>query len=181
MKYPKLTKTEIEVIKQAKEGDEQAFNSIFHKYKQFVDDLLFTYIKDRDEACDLTNIVFVKVHEKLKLFTEYNTFIGWLKILSKNVAIDYLRLHKKKDSVEKDFDITQNYESVTCDPINHMLVNEILKYIKLNFPPGHDKVFELVLEGTPYPQIAKQLKIPVNTIKSIMHRLRPKLKKTFNF
>ena len=182
MKYPKITDKEIEIIKQAQQGDERAFSKIFYKYKSFVDDLLYHYLKDKDEAYDLTNIVFIKVHDKLQLFTEYKSFIGWLKILSKNVAIDYLRIHKKKDDMEKDIDISQNYElSTTDDPINHMFKDEILKYIQLNFPIGHDKVFECVIDGIPYPEISKRLRIPLNTVKSIVHRIRPKIIKNFNY
>jgi RNA polymerase sigma-70 factor, ECF subfamily len=182
MKYPKITPKEIEIIKQAKDGDERAFSTIFYKYKSFVDDLLYTYLKDRDEANDLTNIVFIKVHDKLQLFTEYNSFIGWLKTLSKNVAIDYLRVHKKKNSMEKDIDISQNYDApIIDDPINHLAIKEILKYIKTNFPYGHDKVFEYVIEGMPYSEISKRLRMPLNTIKSIVHRLRPKIIKNFNY
>jgi len=183
MKYPKITNKEIDIIKQAQLGDERAFTEIFNKYKRFVDELLYNYLKDKDEANDLTNIVFIKVHDKLNLFTEYNSFIGWLKTLSKNVAIDYLRVHKRKSDLEKDIDISQNYDSpiITDDPINHLAVKEILKYIKLNFPLNHDKVFEYVIEGMPYSEISKRLRMPLNTVKSIVRRLRPKIIKNFNY
>lgn len=183
MKYPKISDKEIEIIKQAKQGDERAFNELFYKYKSFVDELLFSYVKDMDEAYDLTNIVFIKVHDKLKLFTEYNTFGGWLKTLSKNIAIDYLRLRKKKDNINKDIESLSNesYNSTNDDPINHLLVKEILEYLRINFPKNYDKVFEFVIEGMSYPQISDVLNMPINTIKSIMHRIRPNIKRNFNF
>ena len=70
MKNPRITEEEIRLIKDAKAGSELAFNRIFNKYKGFVDNVLFTYIKDMDEAKDLTNIVFLKVHDKLSKFTK---------------------------------------------------------------------------------------------------------------
>ena len=96
--------------------------------------------------------------------------------------MDYLRLHKKKENIEKDIDMSQNYSStVTDDPINRLAIKEILQYIKLNFPPGHDKVFEQVIEGVPYPEISKRLRMPLNTVKSVVHRIRPKIIKNFNY
>ena len=62
-KNPKITEEEIALIKSAKAGDESAFNTLFYKYKSFVDNVLFQYIKDMDEAKDLTNIVFLKVYD----------------------------------------------------------------------------------------------------------------------
>lgn len=61
---PKSSNDEIEIVKQAQEGSIKAFNQLFSQYKQFVDNLLITYIKDVDEAKDLTNIVFIKMRNK---------------------------------------------------------------------------------------------------------------------
>ena len=80
---PKSSYDEIEIVKQAQKGSIKAFNQLFSQYKQFVDNLLITYIKDVDEAKDLTNIVFIKMRNKLNKFTEYNNFAGWLRILTK--------------------------------------------------------------------------------------------------
>ena len=91
MKTPRITPEEIGIIKRAQAGDESAFSQIFQKYRSFVSKILFSYIKDPDEADDITNVVFLKVYKKLSTFTEYESFGGWLRVLSNRVAIDYLR------------------------------------------------------------------------------------------
>ena len=67
MKNPRITQEEIEVIKNIKDGNERAFNTLFNKYKGFVENILFGYLKDIDEAKDITNIVFLKVYNNLVL------------------------------------------------------------------------------------------------------------------
>ena len=86
MNTPKITLEEIGIIKDAKAGKESAFNLLYHKYRSFVIDLLNQYIKDIDESKDLSNLVFLKVHQKLSKFKDYHSFGGWLRILTKNTA-----------------------------------------------------------------------------------------------
>ena len=59
MKTPKITPEEIKVIKAAQEGNIVAFNRIYKKYKSFVSKILYSYIKDKDEANDIANIVLL--------------------------------------------------------------------------------------------------------------------------
>ena len=95
MEYQRITQSEIETIKEAQKGNELAFNKLFNRYKEFVDNVLFHYVNDMDEAKDLTNVVFLKVHQKLSTFTDYSSFGGWLRIIANRTAIDYLRKVKK--------------------------------------------------------------------------------------
>ena len=74
MEYQRITQSEIETIKEAQKGNELAFNKLFNRYKEFVDNVLFCYVNDMDEAKDLTNVVFLKVHQKLSTFTDYFSF-----------------------------------------------------------------------------------------------------------
>ena len=61
MKNPRITQEEVGIIKDAQAGNILAFNKLFYKYKTFVEKLLLRYIKDIDEAKDITNIVFLKL------------------------------------------------------------------------------------------------------------------------
>ena len=181
---PKSSNDEIEIVKQAQEGSIKAFNQLFSQYKQFVDNLLITYIKDVDEAKDLTNIVFIKMRNKLNKFTEYNNFAGWLRILTKNTAIDYLRVKNR----DKDKFPTTSIDVVTCgsdQPVCENLdtkleVQKLKAYLK-SYPKTWQQVFGMVLEGSSYGEISEALNISTNTIKSIMKRIRPRIIKHFHY
>ena len=53
MEYQRITQSEIETIKEAQKGNELAFNKLFNRYKEFVDNVLFCYVNDMDEATHL--------------------------------------------------------------------------------------------------------------------------------
>lgn len=183
MKNPKITPEEIEIIKSAQNGSELAFNKLFKKYKGFVDNVLFQYIKDMDEAKDITNIVFLKVYDKLSTFTAYSSFGGWLRIIANRTAIDYLREMKNKSTVLGDSDVRLTSDE-SCfsgedDLVNRLTYEQVLK--QFNQLPKHmQRINELFyVENMTTEQISKALNIPTGTIKSILSRTRKRIKQTF--
>ena len=183
MKNPKITPEEIEVIKAAQEGNKTAFSRLFNRYKGFVSKVIFNYIKDMDEAQDLTNVVFLKVHEKLDTFKAYDSFGGWLRIIANRTAIDYLRENKNMLSVMDDEDVrlasSDSISSDERDLVNHLTYEQILEEFK-KLPEKVQKVCELFYaESLTTEQIGKALNMPQGTVKSHLSRVRSKLKPLF--
>lgn len=176
---PKITLEEIELIKSAKAGSESAFTRLFEKYKGFVDRLLYTYIKDMDEARDITNIVFLKVHEKLSKFTDYSSFGGWLRILTKNVAIDYLRTVKDNqfgDEVSLNSRLNESIVDTEQSYIDKMTYDKLIDLFDI-LPPSYRDICELFyVKNMTVSQISKALNVPKGTIKSDLHRMRKIIK-----
>jgi RNA polymerase sigma-70 factor (ECF subfamily) len=181
MDTPRITPEEVGIIKRAQAGDELAFNALFHRYKGFVESLLFGYLKDMDEAKDVANIVFLKVHKKLSLFTAYDSFGGWLRILTNHVAIDYLREMKNKSIVLGEADgrlpADEPSGSAESDIVNRMTYERILAEFD-KFPETTRKVLRLFYENNmTVDQISEKLNVPTGTIKSTLSRTRRKIRK----
>lgn len=182
MKSPRITPEEVGIIKRAQAGDKSAFSALFHRYKGFVDNLLFQYIKDMDEAKDVTNIVFLKVHDKLSMFTAYESFGGWLRVLTNRTAIDYLREMKNKSTVLGDADgrlpAEETSSSAEDDLVNRMTYKQILTEFD-KFPETTRKVLKLFYANNmTVEQISEKLNVPTGTIKSMLSRTRRKIKKS---
>lgn len=180
MKLPKITPEEIGIIKRAQAGDKLAFNALYKRYSPFVEKLLYRYIKDVDESRYLCNEVFLKVHEKLSMFKAYDSFGGWLRILTKNTAIDYLRHVGNKTIVTDPADIKTS--SATTGITEEEVVDQIsykqLLAVLDELPKTSRKVFKLFYEdGLSVSEISKVLSIPTGTIKSTLSRTRKRIKK----
>jgi RNA polymerase sigma-70 factor (ECF subfamily) len=184
MKTPRITSEEVGIIKRAQAGDESAFNTLFYKYKHFVETLLFQYVKDMDEAKDLTNVVFLKVYDKLSLFTAYESFGGWLRILTNRTAIDYLRETKNKNNILNDTDdrLPSIPDSISPeDGLVNRMTGEWLKAEFKKYPETTQRIFHLFyVKGLTVEQISKTLNVPTGTIKSTLSRTRRKIKKSLN-
>jgi RNA polymerase sigma-70 factor (ECF subfamily) len=182
MKNPRITSTEIEIIKKAQAGDELAFNTLFNKYKGFVENILFQYIKDMDEAKDIANIVFLKVYNKLSTFTDYSSFGGWLRIITNRTAIDYLREIENKrivlGSEDERLSSDELKETTEEDLVNQLTYNQLLAEFK-KLPESTRKVFELFYkDNLSINEISGALKVPKGTIKSTLSRTRRKIKQS---
>jgi len=180
MKAPNITEEEVGMIKRAQAGDELAFNCIFKRYKSFVENLLFQYLKDMDEAKDLTNFVFSKVYKKLSKFTAYNSFGGWLRILTRNTAIDYLRAtSESRNTLETKEDIllTNNGIQYTGEEvINHLTYEQIIKIFDELPTLKKEICLMFYQDGMTVKDISKELNVPTGTIKSVLSRTRKKIK-----
>lgn len=179
---PKITPEEIKTIKEAQAGSMKAFNRIFYRYKGFVENLLFQYLKDMDESKDLTNIVFLKVYDKLSQFTAYDSFGGWLRILTKNTAIDYLRtignkINVSTDDKDKKLQLSDESGDSEISVINKMTYDYLIKLID-TLPPSYRESCRLFyVENMTVAQIAAALNMPPGTIKSNLFRMRKHFQK----
>ena len=182
MNAPKITEKEIAIIKSAQTGDPRAFNKLFNYYKPFVENLLNLYLKDMDEARDLTNEVFLKVYQKLSKFTSYNSFGGWLRTLTKNTAIDYLR-HKTEDLVLDDsesgiepIEPSSEDEQLVVDKITY---DWIIKEMDTLPPLYRDVCLLYYKDNLTVKQISEAKNIPKGTVKSYLFRFRKKFNKKY--
>lgn len=179
---PKITPEEIKTIKEAKAGSIKAFNRIFYRYKPFVEHLLFQYLKDMDESKDLANIVFLKVYDKLSQFTAYDSFGGWLRILTKNTVIDYLRTIDKKvnvstDDQDKKLQLPDESGDSELSITNKMTYDYLVNLIDTMPPSYRDSCRLFYVENMTVAQIAEVLNLPPGTIKSNLFRMRKLIKK----
>lgn len=170
-----ITPEEIALIKSAKAGSELAFTKIFNRYKPFVEGVLMTYIKDEDEAKDIANIVFLKVFDKISTFTNYDTFGGWLRILTKNVAIDYLRTVKQTYSLQEGVtanEFEENSDDTEKSYIDRMTYENLIAMFDKLPPSYRDACRMFYVDNMPIAEISKALDVPKGTIKSNLHRMR---------
>lgn len=184
MKNPQITQEEVGLIKDAKAGNISAFNKLFYRYKKFVDSILFYYLKDMDEAKDITNIVFLKVYNNLSKFSDYSSFGGWLRVLTIRTAIDYLRSIKNNlrltDDPASRLLSQSSISSNEDDLVNRLAYERILEEFN-KFPEKTKKILELFyVNNMTVVQISKALSVPTGTIKSILSRTRKQIKKSFN-
>lgn len=178
---PKITQEEIQLVKKAKAGDMKAYNKLFKKYKRFVELILFKYLGDMDEAKDLTNVVFMKVYNKLSTFVSYDSFGGWLRIIANRTAIDYIRKNARYQSITKEQESLLESEEGgnENDIINNITYKKILKEFE-NLPEDTKTIFNMFyVDNHTIEEINKRTGMPIGTIKSILHRTRKQLQKKF--
>ena len=183
MKNHRISDEEIGLIERAKAGDNNAFSTLYRNYEKYVFKIIRSYVKDADTAEYLTVETFVKVYENISDFTDYKSFSAWVKTIAKNIAIDCLR--EKRHVVEvrpsdaNRLSSEEVLETRGVGIVDQLTIERIMKTFK-TLPKKHQRICErFYIDEWTAKDIADNLGIPVGTVKSVLSRVRKRLKKQF--
>lgn len=137
------------------------------------------YTRNTDEASDILQDAFIKIHQKCNLFDTQYELGGWIKRIVINTAINHIRQNSKIELVE-DFkafedseETLQNFEVTETINLKTELVN-----ILNDLPIGYRTVFNLfVFENLTHKEIANHLEMSENTSKSQLFKAKKMISK----
>lgn len=131
----------------------------------------FTYFKNKDDAEDAVQDVFLKIIDNPPNFDEIQNIKAWLIRITINVCKNKLNLYWNKNKCSID-DIG---EIQTFD--NYNLGSEVTKAVMSLDHKYRITIYMYYYEGYSTPEIAKILEKSEVTVRSLLYRARAKLKK----
>ena len=165
-----------EVVSRYLAGHMAAFDELMTRHERAVFRLCFRFVKNREDAMDLTQEVFIKAFEKLTAFRGDARFKTWLY----RVAVNHCLNHVKKNSREF-VEVDESIGSVKPSFHNKLLEKErraIVRKLMVKLPPKQKAILELRMnDNLSYEEIAGILGRSVSTIKSSVFFALTKLKK----
>ena len=173
------------LVEQARQGSQKAFGELYNTYKKTIWWTAYKIVHNIDVADDIVSMVFTKAFTKLDSYTQHISFEMWLKTITLNTAIDYIRRNKKKNlnNYIDDEESTIQLQGLDRSPeenyINQQNV-EIVKDCMSRLRKRYRDLIELKLEGKTYQQIAEELAMPEATVKGSLNKARQRLKQLFN-
>jgi RNA polymerase sigma-70 factor (ECF subfamily) len=160
---------DLELIRNFKDGDEQAFNHLVRRYQEKVYWVVRRLVPDHDEADDVVQNVFIKAYGSLKSFKGESGLYTWLYRIATNMALNEIRRKKLKRTFSID-DTTLQHPDTDALPLETLEKEELTRTIRQavdRLPEKQQKVFVLrYYEELPYEQIAKILKTSVGGLKA---------------
>jgi RNA polymerase sigma-70 factor (ECF subfamily) len=90
------------LVRDARRGDAQAFRALVERYQRRVYQLALGMVKDPDEAMDITQETFVRVHRYLPSFKGDSSFFTWTYRIATNLCLDSARRRGRSERVEMD-------------------------------------------------------------------------------
>ena len=148
---------------------ERSFKGIFEEYYPSLYHYANRLVNDDQMADDITQEVFVDVWNKREEITLYST-AGYLYTSIRFKCLNYLRSLKKQ--LHERIDVADTIKDETQDRfyiIEEEFLREIRKVIG-TMPEQRQKVFLMHLDGYNQQEIAEELKVSVNTVKT--HKLK---------
>ncbi len=80
----------------ARGGDEDAFCELVEKYQKKVYWIAYDVLLDAEEARDVAQETFIRVHGALGKFDPTRDFLNWLYRIARNLAIDAFRRRRRR-------------------------------------------------------------------------------------
>ena len=172
-----------ELVKSALQGDEKAFARLLNRYKDAIYFMLLKMVNNRSDAEDLTLEAFGKAFKNLHQYSPTYAFSTWLFKIASNNCIDFLR--KKKGvhvSIEnKEDENTDSIKLKSKDPNpEERLIRQqkaiLLRNVVRKLKPRYQVLVELrYFKEFSYEEIAKELDLPLGTVKAQLFRAREML------
>jgi RNA polymerase sigma-70 factor (ECF subfamily) len=187
-----LPTDDLTLVRRARSGDQRAFGLLVQRYQKKVYAVALGMVKDAEEAMDVSQEAFVKVHRYLDRFKGDSSFYTWLYRITTNTCIDVLRRRgvTSSDSVEYDDTVQMDLSEanlgllasqVDVSPSRSLLRRELgekLEEALAQLPEKHRAILLLrELEGMSYEDLSRTLEIPKGTVMSRLFHARAKVQR----
>ncbi|MBI2874130.1 MAG: sigma-70 family RNA polymerase sigma factor [Firmicutes bacterium] len=169
-----------DLVMLARHGSQEAFAALVDLYKNRVYRTVFHIIGNEQDAQDLTQELFLKLHRSLNGFNGASEFTTWLHRLTVNLALDHLRARRRKPlpvSLEAVSDQPDGSSGIEAGFLRRER-NEALAAVMKNLPPKYRQILLLRhYQHLTYAQIAAHIRVPVRTVETRLYRARALLRK----
>ena len=172
------------LIRQAQNGDVNAFNTLVLHYQDLAFGVAYRIMGEPDGAADATQDAFIKAYKKLNTFSDGN-FKAWLLRIVTNQCYDLLKYHKRRprsslDEMEEENESSRWLKSDSLRPEDQQQQAELFAAIQncLEDLPEDQRVVAVLcdVEGYDYQTAADIAETSLGTIKSRLSRARTKLR-----
>jgi RNA polymerase sigma-70 factor (ECF subfamily) len=181
LKYSSLS-TDAQLVRRVQKGDKGAFDLLVLKYQYKITKLITRYIRDPDQALDITQETFLKAYRAQPRFRGYSSFYTWLYRIAVNTAKNYLTATKRRPldlelnlQEPEQYDLhaklkeTDTPEGLTLSKELHATLKEAIEAL----PEALRKALLLrELDGMSYEEIMQTMNCPAGTVRSRIYRAR---------
>ncbi|MFH7320715.1 RNA polymerase sigma factor [Desulfurivibrio sp. D14AmB] len=172
-----------DLVRALRRGDGTAFTKLVQRHQARIYNLAYNYVKDEEEAKDLTQDIFITVHRTLGSLRDEDKFSAWLYQLALNHCRNrYKRLQRRGFFRSRSLDDPDSPLHLTSGETPEGLLGQqdqdqlVRKAIASLSEAEKEVILLRDIEGMSYDEIGTILEIPLGTVKSKLNRARLALK-----
>ena len=179
--------TDAQLVKRVQNGEKGAFDLLVLKYQHKIVNLVMRYVRDPEQALDITQEAFVKAYRALPRFRGDSAFYTWLYRIAVNTAKNYLASQRRRPiDVELDLQDPEQYDlhaklKETDTPEGVTLSNELRETVEKAIAGLPEDLRTAIIlreiDGMSYEEIAQTMECPVGTVRSRIFRARDAISK----
>lgn len=159
-------------------GEKQAFEFLYNKYKNRIEYFVFNIVKDYQKAEDIAQETFIYVMQN-----EMNkniSFKYYIYLVAKSKAYNYINVEKRRKEINEQY-IFDNNENIEKDVLEIIVEEEnkkeLLKSIEELDEKYKNAIYLVNIEGLSYKETAEILGQTLQNTKTLIHRGKKQLRK----
>jgi len=166
-------------IEKVLNNDTNAYASLVDKHKNMVFTIALRIVRNREDAEEIAQDVFVKAYQALATFKKESKFSTWLYRIVYNAAISKTR-KKNIKTADLNYDLVENYsEDDINEDLNRLdsdeqkkIINIVLKKLE---PEDQMLVTLYYYEECSTEEISDAVNLSQSNVKVKLHRIRKKM------
>lgn len=173
-KEPETHNAMLLLLEGCKRHDRESQRMLYQHHYAYAMSICLRYSRTKEEAKEILNDGFMKVFSKVDQYNPDTSFLGWLRRIMINTAIDHYRKEVKHYD-QATIEFHQPFVT-TASAIEELTHQELMAMVQ-QLTPGYRAVFNLyAIDGYNHKEIAEILGISEGTSKSNLMKAREVLK-----
>lgn len=175
-----------EIIENIKGGSRESFKELVDTYKDMVFNVCYGFIKNKEDAEDITQDVFFSIYKNIENFKLESRLSTWIYRIAVNRSLNHIRKRKlmkifsKINLKEEDEEV--NVPASEDSAADYSVMSKEKKEIiskALDKLPSNQKIAFILhnTQGFSYEEIAEIMNCSVSAVESRIHRARTNLQK----
>lgn len=159
-------------------GEKEAFEFLYNKYKKRIEYFIFNIVKDYQKAEDITQESFIYIMQnKMK---ENVSFKYYIYMVAKSRAINYINVEKRRNEISEKY-LYNSIDSAEKDVLEFIVEEENKKEIMNAIEQLDEKyrnaIYLVNIEKLSYKETAEILGQTLQNTKNLVHRGKKELRK----
>jgi RNA polymerase sigma-70 factor, ECF subfamily len=93
------------LVERFRNGDREAFTELVIRYQRPIYNAAFWILRKAEDASDITQLVFLRVAERLDEFDSDRKFFSWIYRIAVNESLNLLRRNGREDELDDEIDL----------------------------------------------------------------------------
>lgn len=172
------SETDDALLARYRAGDRGAFEALVIRYQRPLYNAALWIVRNAEDASDVTQVVFMRVAERLDEYDPKYKFFSWIYRIAVNESLNLLRRGGREDELDEDAELPAGE---SADPEWRLREAETALRIRaaLMSMAAHDRMVLMLRHFSEfsYEEIAQILELDEKTVKSRLYEARQRLRK----
>ena len=181
-----LDMPEKELVRRAVAGDQMAYRAIYQLHEKAIRGRVSGYFKWKADVDDVVSESFQKAFVNLPHFDTERELRPWLSTIATRTALDHLASIKREDAKKEGIKLKVSETGAEgTDPLTDVtpeeeIINDesherLMAFIDELSPLYKEVMIKYMIEELEYEEIAKELKLELNTVRTRIRRGKQQL------